>query len=375
MDSNPSILNVDDYQPSLYARTRVLRRAGFGVLEATTGTEAIRLLNERQLPLVLLDVNLPDMTGFEVCRQIRSTPAIAGTAILHISAAKTQTQHQVYGLEAGADSYLVEPVEPPVLIATVKAFLRSRQAEEALRRSNEDLSRFAYIVAHELNEPLHNIAVHSELLEGRLEGKLADQSRQSVDVLVQSARKMRGLVDDILRFSQASHVGIDVREIDFQELVTQVLFSLSSAIESTEARITTDALPVVVTDSRIERVLQNLVSNAIKYRRPGVTPEIHISARARPGFWVFSVRDNGIGIALQYQDAVFHLFRRLHGRDYPGNGIGLALAKKIVEANGGAIWVESEPGAGCVFYFTIPAGEEMAREVGRLTEASVMDFK
>ena len=121
------------------------------VLEATNGTHALQLMSERKPSLVLLDVNLPDMTGFEVCRRIRANPIIAGMTVVHISASSNLTQHQVYGLDSGADSYMVEPVEPDVLIATVKAFLRARQAEEALRRSNEDLQRFAYTVAHEMS--------------------------------------------------------------------------------------------------------------------------------------------------------------------------------------------------------------------------------
>src|SRR5882724_6144751 len=122
--SDHPILNVDDYQPSLYARTKVLRQAGFVVLEATSGTHALELLSERRPSLVLLDVNLPDMTGFEVCKRIRANPTIAGTTVVLISASSNQIQQQVYGLNAGADSYIVEPVEPEVLIATVKAFLR-----------------------------------------------------------------------------------------------------------------------------------------------------------------------------------------------------------------------------------------------------------
>ncbi len=160
-----SILNVDDYRPSLYARSKVLRQAGFEVLEATNGAGALQMLSDLKPPLVLLDVNLPDMTGFEVCKRIRATPTIAGTTVVHISASSSQTRHQVYGLDSGADSYMVEPVEPEVLIATVKAFLRARQAEDALRRSNEDLGRFSYTVAHELSEPLRTITVHAQLLE------------------------------------------------------------------------------------------------------------------------------------------------------------------------------------------------------------------
>jgi signal transduction histidine kinase len=136
-------------------------------------------------------------------------------------------------------------------------------------------------------------------------------------------------------------------------LLTQALFNLDAVIQSKGARITHDPMPKIVGDSRIEQVFQNLITNAIKYSRPGVTPEVHVSAREDQGSWVFSVRDNGIGIDAQYKDGIFQIFRRLHGRDVAGHGIGLALAQKIVEAHGGKIWVESEPGVGSTFYFTV----------------------
>ena len=352
--SDYSILNVDDYRPSLYARSKVLRQAGFEVFEATNGAGALQMLSDLKPPLVLLDINLPDMTGFEVCKRIRATPNIAGTTVVHISASSSQTRHQVYGLDSGADSYMVEPVEPEVLIATVKAFLRTRQAEDALRRSNEDLGRFSYTVAHELSEPLRTITVHAQLLERKLADQLSGETADSFQFVMQSAHRMRSFIDDLLRYSHATHPsGSNLVEVDTETLLVQVLFNLDAVIQSKGARITHDPLPKIIADPRIEQVLQNLITNAIKYSRPGVTPEVHISAIEQPGSWTFSVRDNGIGIDPQYKEGIFHIFRRLHGRDVAGNGIGLALVQKIVEAHGGKIWVESQPGFGSTFHFTV----------------------
>jgi signal transduction histidine kinase len=343
------ILNADDYAPGRYARTKVLRQAGFEVIEADNGSRTLELVSERNPAVVLLDVNLPDISGIEVCRQIRKNPKTATTTVLHISATYTQSQHLVHGLENGADSYLVEPVDPRVLVATVRAFLRARRAEDALRRSNEELQSFAYMVAHELNEPLRTLTTHAQLLERQL-----GEQRESFQFMVRGAHSMRSLIDGLLRYSQAIQGERPIQELDTQAVLADVIFSLETVIQAKGGHITHDPLPVIVADGRIEHVLQNLISNAIKYNRPGVAPEIHVSASEQHGEWLFSVRDNGIGIEPRYQDGIFGIFQRLHGRDVPGHGIGLALCQKIVEANDGRMWVESEPGVGSTFYFTLP---------------------
>ncbi|MBV9769794.1 MAG: response regulator [Bryobacterales bacterium] len=355
MDSQTaSILNVDDYPPGLYARTKILRQAGFDVLEATSGSQTLKLASEHLPAVVLLDVNLPDIHGFEVCRRMRTNPALAATTILHISASSIEQQQQVHGLDTGADGYLIEPLDPAVLVATIRAYLRVRQVESALRRSNEDLERFAYRVTHELNEPLRTITMHGQLLESRLQGKLDPDAVKSFDFLQDGLRRMRAFIDDLLRYSQATHAGSDVRPLDVEAVLNETIRSLGAAIQESGAKITHEPLPVLVTDGRIEHVLQNLISNAIKYRRKDVTPEIHVSAKAENGAWRFAVRDNGIGIEPQYQQSIFQVFQRLHGRDIPGTGVGLSLAQKIVETNRGKMWVESESGAGSTFFFTIP---------------------
>ena len=358
---NQSILNVDDYVPGLYARSKILRQAGFTVLEAATGKQALELIVSERPALVLLDVNLPDINGYEVCRRIRSNPEVSSTTILHVSATAVQNQHLVHGLDTGADSYLVEPIDSAVLVATVKAFLRARHAEDALRRSNEDLGRFAYMVTHELSEPLRTISVHAQLLERHLDEKVQGDAAESLAFMIDGAQRMRAFIDDLLRYSQATHVGRDVQELSVDALLQQTLWSLDAAINESGTRISQDPMPQITADTRIEHVFQNLIGNAIKYRRPDVPPEIHVSATPlSEGGWVFSVRDNGIGISPAYHDSIFQIFRRLHGKDVPGTGIGLALSQRIVSAHGGRMWVASEPGCGSTFYFSIPQDQDAA---------------
>jgi signal transduction histidine kinase len=349
-----SILNVDDYHPARYARSKVLRQAGFEVLEAATGQEALDLTEEHSPMLILLDVNLPDMSGFDVCRQLKKNPKTSATPILHISASSVQSYQQVHGLNSGADSYLVEPIDPGVLVATVNAFLRARKAEDALRHANEELEWFTYRVAHDLSEPLRTVTAHAQLLEMELGEKLDPNSAQCIQFVVDAAQRMRSFIDGLLRYAHAVHADRQIMQVDCEALFQRVTTALDEAIVSTGAKLSHDPLPVVAADAGLEYVFQNLISNAIKYRRADVAPEIHVSAREDADSWFFSVADNGVGIRPQSQKDIFSIFHRLHGNDIPGNGIGLALSQKIIQAHEGAIWVESEPGTGSKFFFTLP---------------------
>jgi signal transduction histidine kinase len=357
-DGKPSdslILNVDDYIPGRYARTKLLRQAGYQVLEAGSGRETLEVAQKHRPVLVLLDVNLPDMTGFQVCRALRQNPQTSAVTILHISASSVMTHHQVDGLDAGADGYLVEPVEPAILLATVNAFLRARRAEEAMRKLNEELRWFAYRVGHDLNEPLRTIASYVQLLELRL-GSVEDTDvAKSLQFISDGATKMRFFIDGLLRYSEAGEGDHAMAPLAVETLLARVVEALDSAIRESGAEITADPLPVVVASEQLEYVFQNLISNAIKYRRQGVTPRIHVSARSDGGAWVFGVADNGIGIEPEFRTRIFAIFNRLHGHDIPGSGIGLALARRIVEAHGGKIWVESQEGCGSTFYVKLPA--------------------
>jgi two-component system sensor histidine kinase/response regulator len=348
------ILNVDDYVPGRYARTRVLRQAGFTVIEAGTGHEVFSLIESHKPVLVLLDVNLPDMSGFEVCRQIKGDPRTASLTVLHISASSTQTQHQVYGLDSGADGYIVEPVEPAVLIATVNAHLRARRAEEAVRKATEELRWFSYRVGHDLNEPLRTITSYAQLLKRRMSNQ-DEETTKYLNFIGDAAVRIRSFMDGLVEYSQATGADSRAGLIDCEAVLTRVIANMAAAITDGGAIVTHDPLPKVSADERLEHVLQNLISNAIKYRRPDVPVEIHVSASQKANKWIFSVQDNGIGIEPEYVNDVFEIFRRLHGQEIPGNGIGLALSRKIIESLDGKIWLESTAGAGSTFYFSLPA--------------------
>jgi PAS domain S-box-containing protein len=226
---------------------------------------------------------------------------------------------------------------------------------EDLQRSNRDLEQFAYIASHDLQEPLRAVGGYVKLLEHRFPDKLDVKALGYIAGAFDGATRMEQLIGDLLAFSRVASRGDAFLPSDLEAALGQALLNLEAGITSAQAIVTHDPLPTLSVDAgQIRQLFQNLIGNALKFHGEQ-SPEIHIGAQRTEGRWVFSVRDNGIGIDPQYYERIFQIFQRLHTRkDYPGTGIGLAICKKIVERHGGTIWVESQPGQGATFYFSIP---------------------
>jgi PAS domain S-box-containing protein len=228
-------------------------------------------------------------------------------------------------------------------------------ANEALKRSNADLEQFAYAASHDLQEPLRMISIYSELLKEELGGRLDERTSGYLRFAMEGASRMETLLKDLLAYARAaSPEESPDEETDSGDALNMALSNLTASIQDTGAEVCRVALPNVrMPGVHLVQVFQNLIGNAVKYRKPERPPKIFIDAQPRDGVWVFSVADNGIGIAPQYQEQIFRIFGRLHGKDVPGTGIGLALCKKLIERCGGTIWVKSAEGEGSTFYFTV----------------------
>ena len=229
-----------------------------------------------------------------------------------------------------------------------------QQHTEALIKSNVELERFAYVCSHDLREPLRMVSSFSDLLARRHKDKLEPEAREFLDFIMDGASRMDQLIRDVLSYSRLSSREKKAERVDCESVLLKASINLSSAIADSQAKVTHDPLPVVEGDTtQLTQLFQNLLGNALKFRRGA--PRIHISATRDGQHCRFSVKDNGIGIESQYRDRIFQIFQRLHTRsEYTGTGIGLAICKKIVENHGGRIWVESAPGKGSTFYFTLP---------------------
>jgi PAS domain S-box-containing protein len=243
----------------------------------------------------------------------------------------------------------------------------ARRTEE-LARSNAELEQFASVASHDLQEPLRTVANFAQLLQERYKGRLDAKADEFIDFMVDGATRMQELINDLLAYARVGSRGREFAPADCGVVLEQALQNLQVAVDESGAQVTHDSLPIVECDrAQITQLFQNLVGNSIKFRS-AQPPRIHVGVERRPSEWVFSVKDNGIGIDPQYADRVFEIFQRLHTRsEYPGRGVGLAIAKKIVERRGGRIWVESKLHQGATFFFTLPvSGGPDAPDVGTL---------
>jgi PAS domain S-box-containing protein len=231
-----------------------------------------------------------------------------------------------------------------------------RAAYDELARSNAELQQFAYVASHDLQEPLRMIGSYTQLLERRYGDKLDSDAREFMGFIVDGATRMKQLIEDLLAYSRVGTRGKELRPVPAQAALDRALVNLRAAIESSGAQITHDALPEVNgDDTQLTQLFQNLVGNAIKFRKQDEPLRVHVGVQDAGDEWRFSVADNGIGIERQYFERIFMVFQRLHTRDeYPGTGIGLAICKKVVDRHGGRIWVESAQGKGSTFIFTLP---------------------
>jgi PAS domain S-box-containing protein len=270
-----------------------------------------------------------------------------------------------------ADVFLLRDQE--CILSSITDITDRKRLEDALKlrtdnlaRSNAELERFAYVASHDLQEPLRMVASFTQLLARRYAGKLDAKADEYIGYAVDGAKRMQQLIADLLALSRVGTRGGEFRDAPLEDVISDVLLNLGPAIQDSGAAVTHNPLPTVVADrGQMAQLLQNLIGNAVKFR-DAQPPRVHISAVEAEAGWTISMSDNGIGIAPEHAERVFQIFQRLHTRDqYPGTGIGLAVCRKIAERHGGKIWLDSTPGAGTTFHFTLPTRAPGTHEATR----------
>src|SRR5262249_7794467 len=371
------ILVVDDNEPARYTKVRILRDAGYEVVEAATGDEALRLVAERAPRLILLDVNLPGVDGWEVCRRLKADPATASVAVLQVSATHVREEDTVRALEGGADASLTEPIEPAVLVATVRALLRARLAEDALRdalareqitraaaeAANRTKDEFLATLSHELRSPLGVILTWVTLLRS---GRIDEAGRmRAYEAIERNTRHQAKLIEDLLDVSRiiSGKMRLDVGVVDIAEVVDAAREGVRHAAEAKGIQLAllpaAGVGPVSGDGNRLQQVIWNLLSNAVKFTPRGGQVTIGVDRVASQA--QIQVVDSGRGIDPVFLPHIFERFRQADSsttRSEGGLGLGLAIVRhlgQLVELQGGPVGVESAGfGRGSTFTVRLP---------------------
>ena len=393
------ILIVDDNPSNLKVLYTYLQKAGYQVLVADDGLGGLEVVSNSQPELILLDVMMPGIDGFEVCRRLKANRQSRDIPVIFLTAL-SETLNKVKGFEVGGVDYITQPIENEEVVARVRTHLtitrmrqklqqqnntlqaeieRRKQIEQELNSSrnllqvsndsleqtvaertaelydsNQDLEHFAYIASHDLRQPLRKIRMCTEYLAEDYAQCFDEQAETYMQYITKSIDRMYLLIDDLLAYSRVGKQEQKYTSVDLNLVVEECLEDLSLVIEDKQAEISYDNLPLVQGNLReLRQLFQNLLANALKFAgdRPSM---IKITATRQSDRWLFAVKDNGIGIDPIYSDKIFQMFQRLHhNSEYEGTGIGLAICQKVVTSHGGKIWVESKLGEGSTFYFTL----------------------
>ncbi|HEV2478802.1 MAG TPA: ATP-binding protein [Puia sp.] len=388
-----NILIVDDKANNIFALEEILSRPDRHFIRATNGQEALKIVLNETIDLIILDVQMPDMDGFEVAKILKSHNRTKDIPIIFASAEKKEHRFMMKGFEEGAVDYLYKPLDPAVTSAKVSVLLqlhlqkkelvaKNLQLENAhgeIRQLNADLERniallqvankelesFSYSVSHDLRTPLRSIDGYSRIILEDHQAVLNDELRRLLGNIRTSSTRMGILIDHLLEFSRLGRRKLVKRPVDLTEMAHRVVRDLEQGHDQDQdhdpdhqrtAVIRIGSLPPAEGDPvLLYQVLVNLVSNAIKYSGKIQAPEIEIGASENGEERIYFVKDNGVGFNMEYAHRLFGVFQRLHGNDeFEGTGVGLAIVQRIIEKHGGRVWAEGRPKEGATFFFSLP---------------------
>jgi signal transduction histidine kinase len=406
------ILAVDDRDDNLLSIETILEPENYTIVKATSGRAALKiLLQEHDFTLILMDIQMPDMNGFETASMIYEREKLRHIPIIFITAHNQGEEKMYEGYKLGGVDFIYKPINPELLRFKVSVFVdlyqkthqllahekkllsankklereieEKRISEEKIRLLNEqliennlqlkntieELDRFAYVASHDLQEPLRKILVFSDKIQTRYKDTVDEEVYRNLEKIVGASERMQSLINDLLRFSRETSTNEDFTFINLNQLLGDVLADMEIDIEKSAAQVQVDHLPQVWgIPSQLRQVFQNLVGNGIKFRKKDEVPVIHIySEVSKKDSLRIVVQDNGIGFEPKYAEEIFMVFKRLHSyHEFQGSGVGLSICKKIIEKHNGEIRAESKPGSGSRFIIDIPL-VEMTPQLSQLT--------
>jgi len=401
------ILAVDDREDNLFSIETILEQENYTIVKANSGRAALKiLLQQHDFTLILMDVQMPDMNGFETASLIYERDKLRHIPIIFITAHNQGEEKMYEGYKMGGVDFIYKPINPELLRYKVSVFaelyLKTHEllnhekkllsankrleleieerkiSEEKVRLLNqqllenniqlkntiEELDRFAYVASHDLQEPLRKILVFSDKIQTKFNQDINEEMAKNLDKIVRASERMQLLINDLLRFSRETTSNEDFSYLELNELIQDVMTDMETDIEKTGAHINVHELPKVwAIPSQMRQLFQNLISNAIKFRKKDMVPVIDISAdRSHSNMYRIIVQDNGIGFDPKFAEEIFVVFKRLHSyHEFEGTGVGLSICKKIIERHHGQIRAESKPGSGSRFIVDLPVIEKISK--------------
>ncbi len=373
-----NILIVDDEPRNLTVLELVLNDPGYRLVRAASADEALLALVAEEFALLILDVRMPGMTGFELAQMIKDRKKTAHIPIIFLTAFYNEDQHVLEGYGSGAVDYLHKPINPAILRSKVAVFAQLHRmhrenaeanralvaeiaerarAEDRLRETVQELEAFSYSIAHDMRAPLRSMQGFSEILESEHAAQLNSEGREFLRRISSAAQRMDALILDILNYSKAGNGDLELRSVDVGRMIREIASTYPTLQpERADILVPPDLPPVLANEAALTQIVSNLLGNAVKFVAPGVRPSVRVRAEAINGAHVrLWFEDNGIGIPERFQPRLFKIFSRLQRReDYEGTGIGLAIVRKAAERMNGTVGVESAEGVGSRFWVQLP---------------------
>jgi signal transduction histidine kinase len=384
MQERVTILIVDDKPANIYALETLLDKPDRTFLNAINGNDALKLALSNDIDLIILDVQMPEMDGFEVAQILKLNKKTKDIPIIFASAEKKERQSIMKGFEEGAVDYLSKPLDPELTTAKVSVLLKIQlQKKELIEKNqslekadaqikqlnadlqknqleevNKELESFSYSVSHDLRAPVRALVGFSKMLEESYNDTLDDEGKRMVGVIHRNAIKMGSLIDDLLEFSKMGRQEVRKSAINVADMVKEVISDITDQTEYHANVTINELLPTYADRALLTQVWINLISNAFKYSAKKENPAVEIGSHRDDRYIVYYVKDNGAGFSMEYAEKLFGVFQRLHkASEFEGTGVGLAIVHRIITRHGGRVWAEAKVNEGATFFFTLP-GED-----------------
>jgi two-component system sensor histidine kinase/response regulator len=354
--SSPSeILLVDDTPEQIETAVAALRQNNNKVRIASKGQTALRLIKQHAPDLILLDVYMPEMDGFEVCKAIKEDPDLNSIPIIFLTASNDEESIK-RGFELGAQDYVIKPFNISELLARVNTHIALKQQTESLKEANRELDSFCYSVSHDLKAPLLSIQKLIDYFEADYRDKMDDDGHELLVTIREKSTEVVDIVDHLLELSKMSEMQMKKEPIPLEKLFRDVFDELMKNETNRQVRFCHQQLPVINGDPlMIKLLVQNVLSNAIKYTRNEETTIIKVFSSENDIEYIISIEDNGVGFNMMYSSRLFGIFQRLHSQsEFEGTGVGLSICQRILKRHSGSAWMTGEEGRGATFHFSFP---------------------